>query len=92
MLAWRRKDELTHQNCSLTADEYAVVVLWLDSACDVPTIEPAGEKNVQVPGRPYTATSVNSVLRRLAAMYPWSRSGEAGRGLSGDGKRPGLQV
>jgi hypothetical protein len=51
---WRRRDELTHQNCSLTADEYAAVVLWLDSASDVPTVEPAGEKNVQT-SSPYQA-------------------------------------
>ena len=42
---WRPRDELAHQNCLLTADEYAAVVLGLDSTSNVPNVELTGEQN-----------------------------------------------
>jgi hypothetical protein len=41
---WCPRDELRHQNCTLTADEYVAVVLGLNSAGDY-NVEPAGEQH-----------------------------------------------
>jgi hypothetical protein len=54
--AWRPRDELTHQNCTLTADEYAAVVMGLNSAGDTHNVEPAGEQHDPT-SAPYQAFS-----------------------------------
>jgi hypothetical protein len=54
--AWSPRDELTHQNCTLTADEYAAVVMGLNSAGDTHNVEPEGEQHDPT-SAPYQAFS-----------------------------------